>query len=104
MFAILKTGGKQYRVSEGSFLDIEKLETSDKNIIFNEVLFIQDDNGNILVGKPILENTSIKASVIDNYKDKKVVIFKKSRRKNHRRKNGHRQMMTRVRIENINYK
>lgn len=102
MFVILETGNKQYRVSEGNTIKVEKLEANEGDIItIKNVLFIQKDNGEILIGKPNIENVEIKAEVLKNYKDDKVIIFKKRRRKNSKRKNGHRQFKTELKISNI---
>lgn len=102
MFAILETGGKQYRVSEGNTIDVELIDANEgEKIVINEVLFIQKDNKEIMVGKPLLENVSVEAEVISQYRDEKVIIFKKRRRKNSRRKNGHRQYKTQLKILNI---
>lgn len=106
MFAILKTGGKQYKVSQGSFIDVERFKESNNKgdiIVFNDVLLVKyEDNNNVLLGNPTLENISIEAEVIGVNKDKKVISFKKRRRKNSSRTIGHRQQKLRVRIKNIN--
>ncbi len=104
MFAILKTGGKQYRVSKGSIIDIERLKIDvDEKINFETVLFVQKDDNTILLGKPTLSGVFVEGSIIDNYKDDKIIVFKKRRRKNSKRKNGHRQMKTRVIINDIKF-
>ncbi len=101
MFAVIKTGGKQYRVQKGEILDIEKLDVKEgKKVSFEQVLLI-DADGKIQVGTPYLKDTLVKAEVLDNFKDKKVIVFKKKRRKQYKRKTGHRQELTRVRIEEI---
>ena len=99
MFAIIKTGNKQYRVSKDNTIKVEKIEANEGDEIeLNDVLFLEQDDGKILVGKPNLDNVKIKAKVLKNYKDDKVIIFKKRRRKNSRRKNGHRQPLTELKI------
>ena len=102
MFVILETGGKQYRVSEGNTINVEKLGADEGNkVILNKVLFVQKDNGEIIVGQPVVENVEVEAEVVENYREDKVIIFKKRKRKNSRRKNGHRQEKTYLKILNI---
>ena len=102
MFVILETGGKQYRVSEGNTINVEKLGADEGNkVILNKVLFVQKDNGEIIVGQPVVENVEVEAEVVENYREEKIIIFKKRRRKNSRRKNGHRQEKTELKILNI---
>ncbi len=101
MFAVIKTGGKQYRIKVGEILAIEKLDTEEgKKVIFDQVLLIEDDE-NTLIGTPIVEKAQVIGEVIENFKDKKVIVFKKKRRKQYRKKTGHRQELTRVKIEQI---
>ena len=105
MFVVLETGSKQYRVSEGNTIKVEKIEANDGDkVILDKVLFFQDDKGNTWVGKPTLDNVIVEAEVLRNYKDEKVIIFKKRRRKNSRRKNGHRQPKTELKILSIKSK
>ena len=102
MFVILKTGGKQYRITEGNKIDVEKLEGKEGDkIILKDILFLQKDDGTILIGKPILSNITVEAEILKNYKDDKILIFKKKRRKTYRRLNGHRQEKTALKILNI---
>jgi large subunit ribosomal protein L21 len=101
MYAVIKTGGKQYRVKEGDLLEIEKLGAEKgRKINFDKVLLIEDE-GRVLVGTPIVENAVVRAEVVENFKGDKVLIFKKKRRKQYRRTKGHRQELTKVRIEKI---
>jgi large subunit ribosomal protein L21 len=101
MFAVIKTGGKQYKVQEGDVLNVEKLNMEkEKKVTFDKVLLIEDD-GKTLIGTPFVENALVRAEVIENFKDKKVLIFKKKRRKQYRRTRGHRQELTRIKIEEI---
>jgi large subunit ribosomal protein L21 len=101
MFAVIKTGGKQYRIEVGEILAIEKLDTEKgKKVIFDQVLLIED-NGKTLIGMPFVERAQVIGEVIGNFKDKKVIIFKKKRRKQYQKKIGHRQELTQVRIEKI---
>jgi large subunit ribosomal protein L21 len=101
MFAVIKTGGKQYRIKVGEILAIEKLDTEKgKKVIFNQVLLIED-NENTLIGMPVVERAQVIGEVVGNFKDKKVIVFKKKRRKQYQKKIGHRQELTQVRIEKI---
>lgn len=102
MFVILETGGKQYRVSEGNTLNVEKLDANEgEKVILDKVLFVQKDNGEIMVGQPVVENVKVEAEVVENYREEKIIIFKKRRRKNSKRKNGHRQEKTELKILSI---
>jgi large subunit ribosomal protein L21 len=103
MFAIIETGGKQYRVAPGNTIKVEKIE-GDGNITLSNVLLVQKDDGSLLVGKPLLENVSVDASINKTFKDVKVIDFHKRRRKNSRRKNGHRQLQTELKIIEIKIK
>jgi large subunit ribosomal protein L21 len=101
MYAVFKTGGKQYRVSEGEILKIEKLELEPgKKVIFNEVLMIADGD-NVQVGSPLVEKASIEAKVISQGKGKKVNILKFKRRKHSMKQQGHRQLFTEIQIGKI---
>lgn len=101
MLAVIKTGGKQYKVKEGDFISVEKLSLDPgAKVEITDVLMVEND-GNTKVGTPNVENASVSASVIEHKKRKTVLIFKKSRRKNYRRKNGHRQVMTILKIDSI---
>ena len=101
MFAVIRTGGKQYRIQEGDVLHLEKLEAEEgKKIYFDEVLLIEDGQ-NILIGTPLVDKARVKAEVIEHFKDDKVIIFKKKRRKQYKKKKGHRQPLTTVKIEEI---
>ena len=101
-FAVIKTGGKQYKVKSGEILKIEKLTDTKANskIEFNEILAYGDDS-KIEVGAPIVNGAKVEADLIKNSKNRTVLIFKKRRRHNSRRKNGHRQEHTMIRINKI---
>jgi large subunit ribosomal protein L21 len=101
-YAVIKTGGKQYKVKSGEILKIEKLPDSKPNskIEFNEILAYGDDK-TIEVGTPIVAGAKVEADLIKNGKDRTILIFKKRRRQNSRRKNGHRQEHTMIRINKI---
>ncbi len=101
MFAVIETGGKQYKVKKGDVLPVEKLDVKEgQKVTFDKVLLVEGD-GETLIGTPHVKNALVKAEVIENFKDKKVVVFKKKRRKQYKKKRGHRQELTRVRIEEI---
>jgi len=102
MFAIIETGGNQYRVLPGSKISAEKIEGAEgSKIMLDKVLFVQNDDGSSLIGKPLLSNVKIEAEIVKTYKDEKVIDFVKRRRKNSRRKNGHRQIRTELKIIDI---
>jgi large subunit ribosomal protein L21 len=101
MFAVIRTGGKQYRVAENDVIRIEKLDAeAGSEVVFNEVLMVGGD-GQSKVGAPLVDGATVKAELIEQMRDKKVIIFKKRRRQNSRRKNGHRQHLSVVRITGI---
>ena len=100
-FAIFKTGGKQYKVQASEILKIEKLDLPDsKKIEFNEIL-AYGDKENVELGSPLIKGAKIEAELIKNSKQRTVLVFKKRRRKNSRRKYGHRQPFTLIRINKI---
>ena len=101
-YAVIKTGGKQYKVKSGEILKIEKLPDSkpETKIEFNEILAYGDDK-NIEVGTPNIEGAKVEADLIKNSKNRTILIFKKRRRQNSRRKNGHRQQFSLIRINKI---
>ena len=98
MYAVIKTGGKQYRVAADEVLEVEKLDGEPGSLLkFGEVLML-GDNGAITVGKPVVSGASVTAEILEQGRGPKLINFKKRRRKNSRRKKGHRQDLTRVRI------
>ena len=101
-YAIIKTGGKQYKVETGEILKIERLEDSkpETKIEFKEILAYGDDK-TIEVGSPTIEGAKVEADLVENGKNRTILIFKKRRRQNSRRKNGHRQQYSLVRISKI---
>jgi len=101
MFAVIKTGGKQYKVQKGDVLSIEKLGLEKgQKMTFDKVLLIEDEN-KTQIGTPFIENAQVKAVVIENFRDKKIIVFKKKKRKQYRKKSGHRQDLTKVKVEEI---
>ncbi|MGR6835379.1 50S ribosomal protein L21 [Syntrophomonas erecta] len=101
MYAVIKTGGKQYKVNEGSVLKVEKLDVQPgETVTLDQVLMIADENG-VRVGDPVLSNARVTAEVLEQGKNKKIIVFKYKKRKKYRRKYGHRQPFTRIRVQKI---
>ena len=101
MYAVIQTGGKQYRVEPGMDLKVEKLPAGvGENVVFDRVLLAADGE-QVRIGKPYVENARVTGRITRQGKHKKVVVFKFRRRKNFRKKTGHRQTFTQVRIEGI---
>ena len=101
MFAVIKSGGKQYKVALGSILKLERIEQKkNSDVLFKEVLMINNESSYEL-GTPFLTNVEVKGKILENKRDKKIIIFKKRRRHNSRRKNGHRQSLSVVKINEI---
>jgi large subunit ribosomal protein L21 len=100
-FAVIKTGGKQYKVSEGASLLIEKIDFQiDEEFEMENILMVYN-SGNVSINAEDLKNCSVRCKVVDHSKSRKVVIFKKKRRQNYRRKNGHRQHLTTIEVLGI---
>lgn len=95
MFAIFKTGGKQYKVQKDEVLTVEKLD-ADKEVVFEEVLMAGDK-----VGNPLVAGAKVKAQIVDQIRDDKVIVFKKKRRHHYRKTQGHRQYLTVIKITDI---
>ena len=104
MFAVLKTGGKQYKVSQGDVIQVEKLEgeVGDK-VTLDQILMIGEAD-QVDVGSPMVAGSQVTGEIIDQAKGKKIIVFKKNRRKKYRRKNGHRQLITHLKITDISKK
>jgi large subunit ribosomal protein L21 len=101
MYAIVKTGGKQYQVTNGDQLRVEKLEGAVGDTVeLTDVLMVADGE-NIQIGRPVVENAKVIATIAEQGKAKKVIIFKKKRRKGYRLRKGHRQMYTALKIQEI---
>lgn len=102
MYALIQTGGKQFKVSEGTMLKVEKLagEKGD-TLVFDQVLMIAGDDGEAKIGSPILDGAKVTAEIIEQGKNKKVVVYKYKKRKNYRKKQGHRQPYTKVIVKSI---
>ncbi len=102
LYAIIETGGKQYRVAENDVLKIEKLDAEVGSVVqFDKVLVLAAENGMVRLGNPLVSGAKISAEVMEQKKDTKIIVFKKKRRHNYRRKNGHRQLITVVRILDV---
>ena len=100
-FAIIETGGKQYKVSASNILKVEKLNiVKGKKVEFKKVLLVNDDK-NTEVGNPTVEGALVEGLVLDNIKDRKILVFKKRRRQNSRKKYGHRQHLSKIQITKI---
>jgi large subunit ribosomal protein L21 len=101
MYAIIKTGGKQYRVAKDDVIEVEKLPVqAGDDVTFEEVLAVNDGD-NFTVGAPVVDGASVKAEVVENGKSEKVIIYKYKSKKDYRRKQGHRQPYTKVKITDI---
>ena len=102
MFAVIRTGGKQYRVTPDALLKVEKLEAeAGSTVTFTDVLAVGGGEGGLKLGAPVLAGATVTATVIAQDRLDKVIIFKKRRRQNSRRKNGHRQCVTVLRVGEI---
>ena len=101
MLAVFKTGGKQYSVKAGQILKVEKLEgVKGDNISFKDVLAISESTENT-IGSPLVEGAVVEAKILDQIRDKKIIVFKKRKRQNYRSTQGHRQYLTVLKIETI---
>lgn len=101
MYAIIATGGKQYKVAEGDFVEVEKLGAeAGSTVTFDQVLMISGDD--VVVGAPTVAGATVEAEVVGDVKAKKVIVYKYKRKTGYHKKNGHRQTYTRVQIKKIN--
>ena len=102
MYAIIKTGGKQLKVKTGDIVEVEKLDVEvGGKVTFSEVLAVGEEGGKLNVGTPMLEGATVAAEVKDQFRAKKIVVFKMKRRKDYRKKNGHRTQFTEVSIKSV---
>jgi len=100
MYAIIATGGKQYKVAEGDIINVEKLGVeAGEDVTFDQVLAV--NNGELVVGTPVVPGAKVVARVLCNGKAKKVIVYKYKRKSGYHKKNGHRQLFTKVQIESI---
>ena len=102
MYAVIETGGKQYQVKEGDVLFIEKLGADEGDVTFDKVIMVGKDDGNVSVGAPYVSGASVKATLVKNGKAKKITVFTYKPKKHVKRKTGHRQPYSQVKIEAIN--
>jgi large subunit ribosomal protein L21 len=101
MYAVIRTGGKQYRVTKNDVIQVEKLDVEPgSSVELSDVLMVGEGES-VSVGTPVVAGASVSATVLDQAKGPKVIIFKKRRRKNSRRRNGHRQLLTVLRVTDI---
>lgn len=101
MYAVIKTGGKQYQVKEGDILKVEKLDVEAGTVFdFEEVLLVSNE-GDVKVGKPFVDGAKVSAEILEHGKNRKITVFKYKPKKGYARKQGHRQPYTRVRINSI---
>jgi large subunit ribosomal protein L21 len=104
MFAVLKTGGKQYKVIQGDLIEVEKLESDIGDKVTLDQVLMVGEGEDVEVGSPYISNCQVTGEVVKQGKGAKIIIFKKKRRKNYRRKNGHRQFITQLKITEITKK
>jgi large subunit ribosomal protein L21 len=102
MYAVIETGGKQYKVQEGDVVFVEKLEVEDGAVVTLDKVLAVSNEGKLNFGKPFVENASVSAKVLGQGKEKKVIVFKYKAKKGYRNKTGHRQPYTKLQIEMIN--
>ena len=103
MYAVVVTGGKQFKVSEGDEIYVEKLNAEVDSIVdLDKVLLLSKEDGELVVGKPVVDGVSVSAKVLRQGKDKKIIVFKYKRKIDYRKKQGHRQPYTKLLIEKIN--
>ncbi|HEU19364.1 MAG TPA: 50S ribosomal protein L21 [Deltaproteobacteria bacterium] len=101
MYAVIKTGGKQYRVSEGNILEIEKIDGKQGDVVsFDDVLMVSK-NGDVKIGRPVIEGAKVTGEIVTQTKGPKITVFKMKRRKGFRKKTGHRQQLTVLKIKGI---
>ncbi len=101
MYAVIKTGGKQFRVSQGDTLDVEKLTGEVGEQVTLEPVFFIGGNGEVKIGTPTLTDAKVTAEIVEQILAKKIIVFKKKRRKGYSRRQGHRQKLTRLKILDI---
>ena len=101
MYAVVKTGGKQYRVSKDDILKVERLPGEAGDVVTLDDVLMVGDGGDVTVGAPKVDGASVAAEILEQKRDKKIIVFKKRRRQNYRRKNGHRQHLTVLRVTDI---
>ena len=101
MYAVVSSGGKQYKVQKGEILRVEKISGDIGAPVSFDKVFMFSDGENVNIGQPVLENVSVNGHIVEQDKAKKIIVFKYKRRKRYRRKQGHRQQYTAVKIDDI---
>jgi large subunit ribosomal protein L21 len=101
MYAIVNTGGKQYKIEQGDVLRVEKIPGEIGSSVFFDKVLMFSDGENVSIGRPVLDNIAVKGHIIEQDKAKKIIVFKYKRRKRYRRKQGHRQQYTAIKIDSI---
>ena len=101
MYAIVEIGGHQYKVAENDVLFVDKQNNDTDSVTFDNVLLLKNENGSVTVGKPVIEGATVTATIVDTVRSEKVLVFKKKRRKGYQKLNGHRQVMSQIKIESI---
>ena len=102
MYAIMQSGGKQHTVKVGDFVELEKLEGEvGAEVVFDTVLAVGEEGGKLNVGTPVVAGASVKGEIVDQFRGKKIIVFKMKRRKSYRRTHGHRQDLNRIEITAI---
>lgn len=102
MYAVIATGGKQYRVAVGDVLDVEKLDDGEDGSVTLRPVMVVDDDGGVTAGREALADASVTADVVEQRRDRKITVFKYKSKTRYRRKAGHRQPRTRIRVTDIN--
>ena len=100
-YAVIETGGKQYRVEKDTVLSVELLGVEEGQTVEFDQVLATSDGSELTIGTPVVENAKVTATVVENFRDKKIYAFKKKRRKGYRKKIGHRQGLTKLKIETI---
>lgn len=102
MYAVIETGGKQHKVTEGEIIRVDKLNAEPgAEVVFDKVMLVKTDDEALKVGQPYVSNASVTAEVLEQGKAKKIIVFKYKRKKNYQRKQGHRQQYTAIKIKAI---
>ncbi len=101
MYAIVEIGGHQYKVAENDVLFVDKQNAENDKLTFENVLLVKDGKGAVKVGTPVVKGATVTATLLDNVKADKVLVFKKKRRKGYQKLNGHRQLMSQIQIQKI---
>ncbi len=100
-YAVIETGGKQYRVEKDTVLSVELLGVEEGQTVEFDQVLATSDGSELTIGTPVIESAKVTATVVENFRDKKIYAFKKKRRKGYRNKKGHRQSLTKLKIESI---